>query len=98
MGGRTPPCAGMVMINSLLLVLGFRGGSARTVRRRLPTPAPRDPIQLPLDGAGARKHPPVHLIESAVRRVEHQSAGRAYGNADGAPVEFDCETLRNHWE
>lgn len=43
--------------------------------------------------AGARKQPPFELVEFAVRRIEHETARNADGDADDAAVELDCKTL-----
>src|SRR6478672_3511197 len=58
--------------------------------------APRDSLQLALDGAGAAEQPSVHRVEAIVGGVEHEAAGHADGDADRAAVELDCKTLGNH--
>lgn len=56
----------------------------------------RDSSQLALKRSGARKEAAVELVEIAARRKEHKAAGDADGDADGAAVELDCETLAWH--
>src|SRR4051794_17736494 len=56
-----------------------------------------DRLQLALDRARSAEQPSVHLIEALVGCVEHESARHADGNADGAPIELDRETLIGHY-
>jgi hypothetical protein len=56
-----------------------------------------DLLQLPLDCAGAAEQTSVHFFEAIVRCVEHEATRHANGNADGAPIEFDRETLIGHY-
>jgi hypothetical protein len=39
---------------------------------------------------------PVDGFEAIVRGVEDEPARDSHGDPDGAPIELDCETLRNH--
>jgi hypothetical protein len=39
---------------------------------------------------------PVDFLEPIVGGVKNEPARDPNGDADGAPVELDCETLRNH--
>jgi hypothetical protein len=51
---------------------------------------------VPLDGSSARKDAAVHLIESVIGRVKDEPAWHTGGNANRAPFELDCKSLRNH--
>ena len=54
-----------------------------------------NPAQLPLDGAGTGEETAVHLIETVVRRPEHEAPRDADGDPDRAAIEFDRKSLRN---
>src|SRR6185312_988528 len=65
-------------------------------RRRAAAIAPGDPPQFALDGAGAAEQTPVERFEIVARGIEHETARHPDGDADGAAVELDCETLAQH--
>jgi len=51
--------------------------------------------QLPLDGASTAEQAAVHLLETVVRRPEHEAARDADSDPDRAAIEFDRKSLRN---
>jgi len=53
-------------------------------------------FQLSFDDSRAGKGAPVHFIETPIRGVEDEAAGDADGDADGAALELDRKSLRNH--
>jgi hypothetical protein len=52
--------------------------------------------QLAFERSRAGKQAAVDAVKIVVRRKEHEAAGNAHGDADGAPVELNCETLGWH--
>jgi hypothetical protein len=60
-----------------------------------PTPLEHELLQLTLDGARAAEQASVQLIEIVVAGIEHETARNPHGDAGGAVVELDCETLHN---
>ena len=58
--------------------------------------AAADLLQLALERPRPREEPAVERVEAIARREEHETAGHADGNADGAALELDCKTLAWH--
>ena len=46
-----------------------------------------------LDGAGARENTAIHFVEFIVRRVKHEAARNADGDADRAAIELNYKSL-----
>jgi hypothetical protein len=66
--------------------------SGRALACFAPRPA-GNAIQLALDGAGTAELPAVQLGEIVHLSEEHEAAGDADGDPDGAAVELDRKTL-----
>jgi len=56
----------------------------------------RDLGQLALERPRAAEQPAIERIERVARREEHEPAGHANRDADGAAVELDQESLVRH--